>query len=202
MGLPALAAIVSLALTALPVSTPISAITPQTQTEQLVATLSALQDVKVPEADRTAVQAAAALEGFFDFDALAQAAIAPHKAAFKPKQLTQVTQTFRQLVVILTSKSGAQLNSGRVTIARARAMGATCAVDVAVSQPDDDVPAHVDFIWSKRKQGWRVIDVALDGASIVKDYQNQFGRILKKDGAEALLSKLKERLALAQKSAS
>ena len=47
--------------------------------------------------------------------------------------------------------------------------------------------------------GLRIVDVALDGASVSLDYENQFGRVLRKDGADALIGKMQARLAEAQK---
>ena len=37
-------------------------------------------------------------------------------------------------------------------------------------------------------------DLSFDGSSLVKDYENQFTRIIKKDGADALARKIQARL--------
>ncbi|MCK5689855.1 ABC transporter substrate-binding protein, partial [Myxococcota bacterium] len=37
-------------------------------------------------------------------------------------------------------------------------------------------------------------DVLFDGASLVKDYSNQFARLIKKNGVDGLIEKMKKRL--------
>ena len=43
--------------------------------------------------------------------------------------------------------------------------------------------------------GLKLADLSFDGDSLVRDYQNQFSRIVTKDGAEGLLKKLDQRRA-------
>ena len=58
----------------------------------------------------------------------------------------------------------------------------------------EDTDSKVTFHWASAAGTWRLYDVSFDNASLVKDYQNQFGRILEKDKAEGLLKKLAKKL--------
>ena len=40
---------------------------------------------------------------------------------------------------------------------------------------------------------WRIFDVVTEGSSMVMNYRNQFGRIIKKDGFAELLRKMKSK---------
>jgi ABC-type transporter MlaC component len=169
--------------------------TPKALTEQVVATFRALNDPSVPPAQRHSPAQLRALDAFFDFDALSAASFQSHKRALKPRQLAELQQTFRSLLTVLTHHSGEQLAQGDVAIGTPRQVQQNCVVEFAVSRPDEDLTSNVALTWQRRPNGWQVVDVAFDGASVTKDYENQFGRILKKDGAEVLVTKLKERLA-------
>ena len=57
----------------------------------------------------------------------------------------------------------------------------------------EELEVELVFHWSNQTPT-RVFDVSIDGSSLIKDYQNQFGRIIKKSGAKALLTKINNRL--------
>ena len=42
---------------------------------------------------------------------------------------------------------------------------------------------------------WRVFDVVTDGVSLVHNYQQQFRRIITRDGFDTLLQRMRDRLA-------
>ena len=42
---------------------------------------------------------------------------------------------------------------------------------------------------------WKVIDIVTEGSSLVNNYKNQFHRIIQKDGYEALIKRMKDKLA-------
>jgi len=51
----------------------------------------------------------------------------------------------------------------------------------------------------KGKDGWRIIDVVIEGISLVANFRDQFREVIAKGGPEALLQKLKEKNAAAAK---
>ena len=58
----------------------------------------------------------------------------------------------------------------------------------------EDFEITVTFHWMDSGSDWRIVDVSFDGASLVKDYRNQFGRIIDKEGAKGLLKRMVDRL--------
>ena len=51
----------------------------------------------------------------------------------------------------------------------------------------------VDYRLRKQKGEWRVIDVVIEGISMVSNYRDQFKSIVSAGGPELLLEKLKEK---------
>jgi phospholipid transport system substrate-binding protein len=52
---------------------------------------------------------------------------------------------------------------------------------------------EVDFVLNKQGR-WQIVDIVTEKASLVKTYRSQFVRILKKDGFEKLVEKMKSKL--------
>ena len=63
--------------------------------------------------------------------------------------------------------------------------GATL-VTVFADIPSEELEVELIFHWSNGKSP-RVVDLSIDGSSLVTDYRNQFGRIIAKEGAKSLL---------------
>jgi ABC-type transporter MlaC component len=59
----------------------------------------------------------------------------------------------------------------------------------------DDTDMVVGLQWKKEGGALKVVDVLIDGDSLVKDYQNQVARLVDKKGVPSLLQSLDERRA-------
>jgi phospholipid transport system substrate-binding protein len=53
--------------------------------------------------------------------------------------------------------------------------------------------AIIDYRMRKGKDGWRIIDVVIEGISLVANFRDQFREVIARGGPEALLQKLKEK---------
>jgi phospholipid transport system substrate-binding protein len=131
----------------------------------------------------------------FDYETFATAAIEPHKAQFSATQLQKYRQVFDQLLrKTVHRQAGAALGDTRYSVGAAQDKGDRSVVEVKAHIPKDDLDTTVQFVWAKKAEAFRIVDVVIDGSSLVKDYSNQFGRIIKKDGVGGLLAKLEKRL--------
>lgn len=135
----------------------------------------------------------AQLDDLFDFERLTQAPLAGHAAQLSPSQRKRFSRAFGSVVRRAARQSGKDLGKGspQLTFLGRTAQGAKS--EVHVVRPEEDVDLHVAFVWQTGAKRWRVVDVELDGASMVQDYHNQFGRVLKKEGAEGLVKKIEAR---------
>jgi phospholipid transport system substrate-binding protein len=57
--------------------------------------------------------------------------------------------------------------------------------------------AIVDYRMRNGKEGWKIIDVVIEGISLVANFRDQFREVIASGGPEALLQKLKEKNAAA-----
>ena len=57
--------------------------------------------------------------------------------------------------------------------------------------------ALVDYRMRNRKGEWRIIDVVIEGISLVANFRDQFREVMSSDGPDRLLEKLREKNAAA-----
>jgi len=180
---------------------------PQARTLGLVAAFQAVRSApeggQLSKADAKHNEAAfATLDGFFDYDNLVGDAIGPHKAKLSSEELTRFSETFVSVVrLVAYPDSGSFLTRAKLTHAPAKKVGARVQIVVSAVLEEEDLETDITFFWTRTGSVWRVVDVGVDGASLVTDYANQFGRILEKEGAKGLLGRLESKLAELRKAA-
>src|SRR5262249_55135872 len=132
----------------------------------------------------------------FDYESFATEAIKPHAAQLSPAQNVKFHQIFEALLKkTVHRQAGSALADTKYTVADPKVTGDKATVDVSARTPKDDTTTSVVFTWHKKGDEWKISDLAIDGGSLVRDYSNQFGRIIKRDGVDALIARLEKRLA-------
>ncbi len=71
-------------------------------------------------------------------------------------------------------------------------------IHVLMAPAGPEIDARIEFQLVHRSGAWLVIDVIIDGASIVANYQTQFSRILREGSFSDLMEYLKQRAVVAQ----
>ncbi len=67
---------------------------------------------------------------------------------------------------------------------------------VARSKKRRRAPAiAIDYTLRRAGDGWKVFDVVTDGVSLVRNYRNQFNRIIRRHGWDELIRRMRKRLA-------
>ncbi len=153
----------------------------------------------LPEADRKSNAAVfEQLDGFFDYKELVSVPLAPHAKAFEAAQLEAAKKAFQELIrLIAYPDSGGFFKRAKYTLGPAKPGRDAQHADVTLeaSLPEEDMETTVTFHWRKADGVWRIIDASFDGSSLIKDYSNQFGRIITKEGAAGLIKRIDKKLA-------
>ena len=89
--------------------------------------------------------------------------------------------------------SGAFLNEAKITIGAAKINGNKADVEMEALLEEEDFETIATYHWHKVKKQWKLFDVSFDGDSLIKDYQNQFGGIIKEKGVKGLVDLLNKR---------
>lgn len=157
---------------------------------------TAPEGTELSKEDKDANEAAyKVLDGFFDYDRISNDPIAPNKRAFTKDQLARFNKMFQEVIRrVAYPRSGSFLKQATVTVQKGKLEGKKAVVNLHAAVPEQDLETDVQFHWADEGDAWRIVDVSFDGSSVVKEQQNQFTRIIKKEGVDGLLKKLSAKL--------
>ena len=183
-----------------PAEQPAAAVTASSVTSATEALVAAFKRVKDDDGKLSDADKAANAKTYAELDALlarehfTAAAIAPRKDKFSAAELKAFQEQFWDVVQrIAYPGSGAFFREGQVKYAEPKEKGGIWTHELTAYIPSEDLETVVALQWKLEGGKLRIVDVLFDGDSLVKDYQNQFARIVDKDGAAGLLKKLAEK---------
>ena len=129
----------------------------------------------------------------FDFSTMSRAVVAKYWRRFSDEQKTAFIAEFK---AFLSRTYGVRIERyttetveivGQRTTSRGNVMVLTRIVGGEFGG------AEVEYMLTRRDEGWRVIDVKIEGISLVLNYRDQFKSILARGGPEGLLSALRKK---------
>ncbi|MBT6180224.1 MAG: hypothetical protein HOI23_23485 [Deltaproteobacteria bacterium] len=142
----------------------------------------------------------AQLDQLIDFKKLTEGPVKPHKKSLSKKQVKTIKTLFKDAIRnIAYPKSGSFFKGAELTWGTPVQTGTQTDVPLDIFVEEEDLEVSLIFHWVQGGKTFKLFDLSIDDASLVKDYQNQFGKIIKEEGAATLVSKLKKRLDEAQK---
>lgn len=138
-----------------------------------------------------------ALGELLDYAELARRALGTHEAQATPAQRVAFADLLRQLVERSYQKNLEGTLDYEIRYVGSSASGSAVTVrTIAKSRANGREPeVSIDYSLHQVNGVWRVYDVATDGVSLVRTYRDGFHRIIARDGFDALLTKMRERLA-------
>jgi phospholipid transport system substrate-binding protein len=166
--------------------------TRQTQVTQLVRQAPGSQRDK---------QVATVLDAMIEYDELAKRSLAGHWGDLSDAQHKEFTEILRGLVRRNYERNIKNIVDYRVEYLGEESGGEGVVVKSRASSASNrrEEPISIDYQLMKIGGGWRVVDVVTEGSSLVNNYKSQFHRIIQKDGFDALVRKMKDKLAKGEK---
>ena len=131
-----------------------------------------------------------------DLEELSRQALRDHWDTRTPAQREEFVSLLRQLVQEQYERSLERTMSYTVTYDGADVRGQVVTVrTLASSASNRRAPAvSIDYQMVKVGNTWRVFDISTDGVSLVRNYRTQFNRIIEREGWDALIARMRERL--------
>ena len=116
------------------------------------------------------------LDTFIDFEKLTHGPVSVHTKSLTKKQIKTIKALFQKAIrTIAYPKTGGFLQKAELTWGEESTQGNKANVELNLWVESEDLETDITFHWFRTKKGWKLIDMSFDGASLVKDYQNQFG---------------------------
>ena len=129
----------------------------------------------------------------FDFDTISRLALGRNWKSLSGGQQEEFRREFRALLSESYGRRIDRYDQEKVEILgeRAEQRGDVTVKTKIVGGQANDI--QVDYRLRQKDGSWRVIDVVVEGASLVSNYRSQFAEVLSQGGPETLLKRMRER---------
>lgn len=130
----------------------------------------------------------------FDFERMSSWVLGKYWRAATPAQKEQFVNQFRNLLVRTYAKSLSEYTDRKISYLPMRPSPQENQVKVRteVDQPGG-FPIPIDYDLYRKGDDWKVIDVTIDGVSLVTNYRSTFATQIRQDGLDKLITVLAER---------
>jgi phospholipid transport system substrate-binding protein len=129
----------------------------------------------------------------FDFTTLSKLVLARNWKKLNPEQQTQFIDEFKRHLSLTYGRNVENYNNERAEITGDREEpGGDWTVKTKIVRPNA-ADILVDYRLRKEDDDWRVIDVIIEGVSLVANYRSQFQEIVSNDGPVKLIEMLREK---------
>jgi phospholipid transport system substrate-binding protein len=144
-------------------------------------------------------QVAAVLDGMIGYEELAKRSLAGHWGELSEAQHKEFTDILRRLVQRSYEKNMKNILDYRVEYLgeEPSSEGVVVHTRASSAQKPEEEPITLDYRLLPG-DSWKVVDIVTEGSSLLNNYKNQFHRVIQKDGYEALVKRMKDRLAKGQ----
>jgi phospholipid transport system substrate-binding protein len=129
----------------------------------------------------------------FEVETAARAVLGVHWRTATPEQRKRFVDAFYHSLVTNYGNALVEFTSDKLKIyptnVEPKDERATVRTDVKTGSGDR---VSVNYQMRKTPQGWKAIDVVIDGISYVKSYHDQFGEQIDKEGLDSVISRLEK----------
>lgn len=166
-----------------------------TPLEQTKAFVDAMKNVKTEGEKSYSV-----IDRFINYDQLTQETIKPHIKSFNDAQIALFKPLLEDLIRLISyPQSGDFYTDSSYTYQSPIIDKNKAYVGMELIFEKEDLEMELGYFWRKFGDEWQLVDLSFDEDSLVKDYQNQFGRLIAKDGVDNLIKKLQDKVAEIEK---
>jgi len=131
----------------------------------------------------------------FDTQEIAKRCLGPHWNEITEEQRKEFVQLFVELVKrAYQSTLEHHTSDAQFSFDQERIEGDVAEVDTRILAPSQEKPLSVNYRLHREGDKWLIYDVVAENVSLVRNYRNQFDRILKDSSYEGLVQALKKKI--------
>ncbi|QQR88736.1 MAG: ABC transporter substrate-binding protein [Myxococcales bacterium] len=137
-----------------------------------------------------------ALNNLLDYEELSKRSLARHWNERSASERKQFVDLLRQLVQRNYEQNLSSTQEYKIKYHESRKEKDGVIVRTTAKSKVKKRAPELTIEYSLHPEGdaWKVYDVTTDGVSLVRNYRSQFGRIIRKEGWDDLISRMKKRL--------
>lgn len=132
-----------------------------------------------------------------DFQTLCQESLGKHWEQRSPAEREEFSSTLKALIEKNLIERMKNTKDRKISYEKESVDGNKGSVVTMLSTGDGPRAEKTEIEYKMMKKGnsWGVVDMVTDGVSLVSNYRSQFNKIIQEDGWDALIKKMKDKLA-------
>jgi phospholipid transport system substrate-binding protein len=132
-----------------------------------------------------------------DFDKLCRDSLGKHWDTRTVEQQQEFTKTLKALIEKNLINRLKDTKDRSIAYQSETVTCDTASVTTLISSGDDPrgEKTEIEYKLTKKEAEWGVVDMLTDGVSLVSNYRSQFNKIINEEGWDALIKKMKDKLA-------
>lgn len=133
-----------------------------------------------------------------DFDLIIRTVLGSHWKQLEPEQQQLFSDTFQQLSVATYASQFKEYGGEQFEILQQRSLPNGQQLIRSQLIKSDGGKVDFDYVLQQGNNGWRIVNILVDGVSDLALKRTEYRTILQRDGFSALIAMLKEKIQLAE----
>jgi phospholipid transport system substrate-binding protein len=154
--------------------------------------LTLLQDKGLDQATRRE-EMRKVINARFDFRAMSQRTLATNWKKASKEQQQEFVQLFSQLIENTYIGRVEAYTDEKVDFPGEKVKGKKAVVETLILTATADIPINYK-VYQKKNGEWWVYDVIIEGISLISNYRSSYQEIVKKEGFDGLIAKMKNKI--------
>ena len=139
-----------------------------------------------------------AINNSHDIDTIIRSALGANWNTLDEEQQRKITETFRKLSIATYAERFNQYDDERFEIVEQRTLPRDQILVRSLFLQKESNPINFDYVLRQSKDGWRIINILVDGVSDLALKRAEYNAILKRDGFPALIAMLEQKILQAE----
>lgn len=165
---------------------------PQVQIENMInSVLDVLRQEELPVAEKKA-QVSGKVQEFLNVASMSQRTLGSYWQGASVEQRQRFSDLFVKVLEGTYLNRIGEYSDGEVKYLKQRVKGNKAIIDTEIVSGDLTVPVQYKMIYEN--DSWQVIDVVIEGISLIRNYRANYGEIIRKDGYEGLFALMEQKV--------
>lgn len=165
---------------------------PQAQVEHMInSVLDVLRQNELPLAEKKA-QVSGKVQEFLNVASMSQRTLGNYWQSATAEQRKRFTELFVKVLEGTYLNRIGEYTDGEVKYLKQRVKGDKAIIDTEIVTGDLAVPVQYKMIYEN--ESWQVVDVVIEGVSLIRNYRANYGEIIRKDGYDGLFALMEQKV--------
>jgi len=161
--------------------------------DDVISAIKADKDIQAGDKKKIYALVEAKILPSFDFSKICRLVMGKNWRKMSAEQREEFSDGFKMLLLRTYAVALSKYTDQKITVLPMKKQkGSVVTVKTEITQPSSQ-PINVNYALSNSTGKWLVIDLIIEGVSMVTNYRSQFGGSVRTKGIDGLLQELKEK---------